>query len=149
MGIQRFNLRTTNHLENDTDDPGSNFDSSQIDSAHRNQGSEALLLNDLDLSSRQETVVYKPNPWSIAKINAASRTARPANPIVVCQDQSILWIKQPLKGSVVEGFKKQAERLLPVAPKENVTDSKGHHTAAVKTTANISLASVPCIQDQG
>ncbi|KAG6897495.1 hypothetical protein C0992_001100 [Termitomyces sp. T32_za158] len=34
---------------------------------------EAQLLNELDLSAREETVQYKPNPFSIAKINAVSR----------------------------------------------------------------------------
>jgi hypothetical protein len=34
---------------------------------------EARLLKDLDLSSRQETVSSKPNPWNIVKIHAPSR----------------------------------------------------------------------------
>ncbi|KAG6837091.1 hypothetical protein H0H93_014983 [Arthromyces matolae] len=50
---------------------------SDSDSQPENNGSmisnETKLLNDLDLSSREETVLYKANPFSIAKINAASR----------------------------------------------------------------------------
>jgi hypothetical protein len=34
---------------------------------------EPRLLNDFDLTSCEETVRYRPNPFSIAKINAASR----------------------------------------------------------------------------
>ena len=35
---------------------------------------ETKLAKDLDISERQETAAYKPNPFSIAKINAAART---------------------------------------------------------------------------
>ncbi|KAG6825676.1 hypothetical protein H0H92_002865 [Tricholoma furcatifolium] len=39
-----------------------------------NISEETRLMNDLDLSTREETVQYRPNPFSIAKINAASRS---------------------------------------------------------------------------
>ena len=41
--------------------------------ATTNTGTGGLLIDDLDLSKRGENVAYKPNPFSIAKINAAYR----------------------------------------------------------------------------
>ena len=57
---------------------GSDSDSDSDSSLEDNNGGprpseEALLLSELDLASREETVQYKPNPFSIAKINAAFR----------------------------------------------------------------------------
>ncbi|KAL1941513.1 hypothetical protein VTO73DRAFT_6952 [Trametes versicolor] len=34
---------------------------------------EARLLGELDLASRADAAAYKPNPWSIAKVNASAR----------------------------------------------------------------------------
>lgn len=63
-----FNLRTTGGLE----DADSDEDDDTDDDRKNAISPEAQLLKDLDLSSRQENVVYKPNPWNIAKINAVS-----------------------------------------------------------------------------
>ena len=41
--------------------------------AATNTGTGGLLIDDLDLSKRGENVAYNPNPFSIAKINAAYR----------------------------------------------------------------------------
>ncbi|KAI0080454.1 hypothetical protein K474DRAFT_257280 [Panus rudis PR-1116 ss-1] len=38
---------------------------------------DARLMRDLDLASRKDEAVYKPNPWTIAKANAASRPSVP------------------------------------------------------------------------
>lgn len=89
------------------------------------KSSEARLLEDLDLSSREETVQYKPNPFSIAKINAASRpvarNALPTKPSLGDKSSMVsLHSHRPsLKttsavskpnGSIIDGFKKQAQR---------------------------------------
>ncbi|TCD67357.1 hypothetical protein EIP91_000224 [Steccherinum ochraceum] len=37
---------------------------------------DAKLLEELDLTSRQDQAVFKPNPWTIAKVNASSRPPR-------------------------------------------------------------------------
>ncbi|KAF5383252.1 hypothetical protein D9615_004845 [Tricholomella constricta] len=92
--------------------------------------SEAKLLNDLDLSSREETVQYKPNPFSIAKINAASRPAaikadmtkaipalKPAAGFVAPprRDKPRLKPKNlagsKSNGNIIDGFKKQTKRV--------------------------------------
>lgn len=71
-----FNLRARNDGSSDDDDDD-------------DQG-EARLIREMD---RHETVEYRPNPWRIARINAASRP--PA--------------RSPPK-PIVEAFKKQAQR---------------------------------------
>ncbi|KAI6006840.1 hypothetical protein EDD15DRAFT_2207285 [Pisolithus albus] len=67
------------------------------------------LLRDIDLSSRQETVNYKPNPWSIAKINARSRDSHRQS----MKERSQLPSKSgamPTMGPIGAAFKKQTDR---------------------------------------
>jgi len=153
-----FNLRTSNlhrhqNPEHDANDSDADSDSSQDYSANGNETSETQLLGDLDLSSRQETVVYKPNPWTIAKINAASRPAPLTVPVAVRRNRSGVNLKPPLKGSIVDGFKKQAERLhsgvsisgsigLPTLQKGSF-NTKDRQNAAIKTTTKISTPFCP------
>jgi hypothetical protein len=102
-----FNLRTIH--PDDSEDSDSERQSTAV-------SEETQLLKDLDLSSRQESVDYKPNPWNIAKINAASRPDRPS---IAQADESTLVtaagvvtrkkLKSP-KGRIVDSFKKQAKR---------------------------------------
>ena len=100
-----FSFRTINpNVYSDSD--------SDTDSVHLN---EAQLINDLDLSSREETVLYKPNPFSISKINAASRAQNACNGITYQQQPT--KEKASLKGkatgpkaNIPDGFKKQAEK---------------------------------------
>lgn len=50
---------------------------SDVQSTHNiPMSDDSQFLKDLDLSSRQDNAQYKPNPWAIAKINAASRKAQ-------------------------------------------------------------------------
>ncbi|PBK99630.1 hypothetical protein ARMGADRAFT_1161253 [Armillaria gallica] len=103
-----FNLRTSKirRADRDLDDSGSDSDpssDSEVDESH--------MLDDLDISTRDETVVYKPNPFSIAKINAAARstnrlpsTNEPSRPIKPTKAG-----KRP-GGSIVDGLKKQSEK---------------------------------------
>jgi hypothetical protein len=58
-----FNL-TTSDGDSSDDDEGQGYSSKPEDK----------LLKDLDLSSREEALKYTPNPFSIAKINAAARS---------------------------------------------------------------------------
>ncbi|KIM86876.1 hypothetical protein PILCRDRAFT_815310 [Piloderma croceum F 1598] len=103
-----FNLRT---LHPDSEDSDSELQPTAV-------SEETQLLKDLDLSSRQESVDYKPNPWNIAKINAASRLNR--LPIVQADEPTLVAanaggvatrkkLKSP-KGRIVDSFKKQAKR---------------------------------------
>ncbi|KAG2007106.1 hypothetical protein CC2G_014824 [Coprinopsis cinerea AmutBmut pab1-1] len=64
-----FNFRTRVDLD-DSDDSDDDVKSGA------NQNSDAAEFRDLNLSSRAETVNYKPNPFSIAKINAICRAEK-------------------------------------------------------------------------
>ncbi|KZT20861.1 hypothetical protein NEOLEDRAFT_816718 [Neolentinus lepideus HHB14362 ss-1] len=70
------------------------------------QTEDARLLQEMDLTAREDTAQYKANPWSIAKINAASRSAREGS---MASTLSVPT-KEGLKGRIVDGFKMQAER---------------------------------------
>ncbi|KAH8103505.1 hypothetical protein BXZ70DRAFT_735011 [Cristinia sonorae] len=68
---------------------------------------DALLLKELDLSSRPDEAVFKQTPWTIAKINALSRPSQP-----VPQPASKPTKKPDLPtGLIVDAFKKQTQRL--------------------------------------
>src|SRR6266404_1544277 len=66
--IWSFNLRTYN--------PNDFSDSESDDSLPDNLCSDGSTLVDQPLSEDNDTAIFKPNPWSIAKINAASRSAQ-------------------------------------------------------------------------
>lgn len=63
-----FNLRAYLYDSSDSED--------DVAPPQSHKGHMQATLNDFDLSSREETVVYKPNPFSIAKVNATYRSAR-------------------------------------------------------------------------
>ncbi|KAL4073454.1 hypothetical protein J3A83DRAFT_4503334 [Scleroderma citrinum] len=80
---------------------------------NRNPPSVARLLQEFDLPTRHEAVEYKPNPWSIAKINAHLRTdAQRVNGAM----ETVPPAKTPsskvvaTKGPIEAAFKKQADR---------------------------------------
>ncbi len=103
-----FNLRTSKIRRADRDLDDSGFDS---DPSSDSDVDESHMLDDLDISTRDETVVYKPNPFSIAKINAAARsTNRP--PSTNGPSRPIKPTKAGKKpgGSIVDGLRKQSEK---------------------------------------
>jgi len=80
------------------------------------RSSVARLLREFDLSSRDETVEYRPNPWSIAKINAHLRTG-PDHRVNGATMETVLSTKAASskatanrKGPIEAAFKKQADR---------------------------------------
>ncbi|KAG8216596.1 hypothetical protein J3R82DRAFT_6782 [Butyriboletus roseoflavus] len=87
-------------------------------------------MREMDLSRRHETVEYHPNPWSIARINAASRSslAKPA-PIARTPGPARPPPK-PQPKPIVEAFKKQAKRGQPIVrdirnPRDNSIGTPG------------------------
>ncbi|KAA1473541.1 hypothetical protein DENSPDRAFT_279308 [Dentipellis sp. KUC8613] len=96
--------------DSDSDSP------SQPSTSQPKLSEDAKLLASLDLSSRPDEAVYKPNPWSIAKVNAASRGA-PARDTSSeakgnekgAQDLESEKTKKKPKGRIVDLFRKQAE----------------------------------------
>ncbi|SJL03954.1 uncharacterized protein ARMOST_07311 [Armillaria ostoyae] len=103
-----FNLRTSKirRTDRDLDDSGSDSEpssDSDVDESH--------MLDDLDISTRDETVVYKPNPFSIAKINAAARsTNRPPSTNEPSRPIKPTKAGKKTSGSIVDGLRKQSEK---------------------------------------
>ncbi|KAG1888511.1 hypothetical protein F4604DRAFT_1644791 [Suillus subluteus] len=78
---------------------------------------DTRLIQELDISSRHETVEYKPNPWSIARINAASRPPNKEPPgQSISEDIRRKLQPQAPQGRIVDAFKIQAERKPPRVP---------------------------------
>lgn len=81
-----FSLRSGHYYDSDEDDDerssSDNTDQNHVALNKETGGipqaqAELDSLCDFDLSLRKDTAVYKPNPFSIAKINAACRANRP------------------------------------------------------------------------
>ena len=81
-----FSLRSRSyHLDDFSSDDDSNDDQRQPipgkstgEKTHPSE--EARLLGEFDLASRADAASYKPNPWTIAKANAATRAPRCSPP---------------------------------------------------------------------
>ena len=104
-----FNFRSSHFGAYDTDS-----DSEEGPAVPTEKDSEeAKLVKDLDISERQDTAVYKPNPFSIAKINAAARTVnnvqvdKPATRPEPAPCRNTNKLKAPF--TIVDGFKRQAQ----------------------------------------
>ncbi|KAJ3906448.1 hypothetical protein F5879DRAFT_1021560 [Lentinula edodes] len=107
-----FNLRNHNLDFSDSD---SDFDSGDASSNIAPAFDETKLLNDFDLSTREETVIYKPNPFNIARINAASRAQKFISSAP--KPDLLLTSKSGLaKGTIIDCFRLQAQKSKLVAP---------------------------------
>ena len=106
-----FNFRSSHFGAYDTD---SDSEEGPAIAAGK-ESEEAKLAKDLDISERQETAIYKPNPFSIAKINAAARIVnnmqvdKPAThpepaPFRDAPKSKALF-------TIVDGFKRQAQKV--------------------------------------
>ncbi|KAJ7361542.1 hypothetical protein DFH08DRAFT_1074514 [Mycena albidolilacea] len=99
-----FNLRSTKTNHDSDSESDSNDDSNYTTTISE----ETRLLQDLDISHREETVVYKPNPFSLAKINAAAR--RSHAPPAPAPTRSTKPAPKKPTGRIVDSFKKAAEQ---------------------------------------
>ena len=70
---------------------------------------DARLLRELDLSSRPDDAVFKSNPWTIAKVNAASR-APATKSSVTNKDKVNNPPKRQPSGRIVDALRVQASK---------------------------------------
>ncbi|KAF8180435.1 hypothetical protein BJ912DRAFT_981306 [Pholiota molesta] len=99
-----FDFRTPLHYaDSDDSDKKTDLSSSSGHSFIRGQTPE-----DMNLSTREETVAYKPNPFSIAKINAAYRSKAPSK-----QAKPTHNARNAVQSTLKPGQKTLAEALLP------------------------------------
>ncbi|KAG6379889.1 hypothetical protein JVT61DRAFT_10451 [Boletus reticuloceps] len=96
------------------------------------------LIREMDLAARHETVEYRPNPWRIARMNAASRPP-PPNPAPVRTPAPARSSPRPQPKPIVEAFKKQVKRGtrgdLPVVRDGRAHLGDGPHTFATNFDA--------------
>lgn len=104
------NLRNYQYAS-DSDSQNSTPSSTQ-EKAKEVLSEDAKLLKALDLSSRHDEAVYKPNPWTIAKLNAATRAA-PSGATEDKPPAEAAPKKKEPRGRIVDGLKKQASRSVP------------------------------------
>ncbi|RPD65269.1 hypothetical protein L226DRAFT_609807 [Lentinus tigrinus ALCF2SS1-7] len=82
-----FSLRSHNALDycSSSDSEDGHYDAPQEEPKVAGKSDpaseEARLLQELDIGSRTDDATYKPNPWSIAKANAATRAPKPDPPV--------------------------------------------------------------------
>lgn len=100
-----FNHR--NWVHEASDSPESSDPESQAETKINIPDDDSRLFQQFDISSRHETVEYKPNPWSIAKINAASRAPNTKE----SYSENFRRKSHPRpQGRIVDAFKVQAAR---------------------------------------
>ena len=99
--------------------PYEDGDSSDEDEGNQgfNPKPDDQLLKDMDLSSREEALKYTPNPFSIAKINAAVRSRNVPSAMfsnLQCHDDPTIRLKQrhvsQRQEDIREAFRRQAQR---------------------------------------
>ncbi|KAF8327097.1 hypothetical protein F5887DRAFT_1012221 [Amanita rubescens] len=124
------------------------FTTPDVDSSDEGEGLQECcnpkpddhLLKDLDLSSREEAVKYTPNPFSIAKINAAARSRNVPSAMVTNLQgydpviQSEKYLVSQRQGDIREAFRRQAQRSL----RSTKVDFRGSEPAAGVTDASTS-----------
>ena len=112
QSLWSFNHRTRAHIAFDS---SSDSESEPDTNVHTNIPSDdTRLIQELDISSRHETVEYKPNPWSIARINAASRGSnKEPRGQATSEDTRQKSHSQAPQGRIVDAFRIQAERKPP------------------------------------
>ncbi|KAI0088314.1 hypothetical protein BDY19DRAFT_994222 [Irpex rosettiformis] len=114
-GAWSRNLRTLGRCSTESDSSSSGSppnppNQQQPSAIHRPAllSEDSRLIQQMDLASRRDEAVYKPNPWSIAKMNAASRPPQQQDKLNL--EQNLLNSKKRPQGQIVDGFKRQFEK---------------------------------------
>ena len=105
-----FSLRSATGFLDDgdsDDDIEENVVGDARTSSHLSSNS-SQALQQIDLAAREDSAQYKPNPWSIARINAASRPRQP-NPTLKSVSENPVARQLP-RGVIVDAFKRQAQK---------------------------------------
>ena len=122
-----FNFRTSSYFFDDSESDTETAQLNDKDTVASTAPAKDRLLDGIDLSTREETVVYKPNPFSIAKINAANRAQNQEHRALTQGRQNtsggsplrrpLKLVPKPIQTTVLDGFKIQAQKAsLPTRP---------------------------------
>ena len=103
-----FSLRSTTRfrdaLDSDDDDEGNFGDAG----APSHFSSSSAHLRQIDLAQREDSAQYRPNPWSIARVNAATRSRQPNAAVNSVPTKPVTM--EPPQGAIVDAFKRQAQK---------------------------------------
>lgn len=116
------NLRKLAYSDSDSDSgsdlglqPTSQLSSTQLASESA-RSADAKLMQELDLASRRDEAHYKPNPWTIAKANAAVRPRLPVQPMH--EQAAEPAVAKSLQGPIAEAFRVQSQRKRSAPPSD-------------------------------
>lgn len=121
-----FNLRSSASGFFDSDDDNEENVGDAGTHSHP-PSSSSQTLQQIDLAAREDKALYKPNPWSIARINAASRP-RQLNATRKSAPEKPAAKKLP-QGAIVDAFKRQAQK--PITTKSSA-QTNGRQTPSQK-----------------
>ncbi|KAF9652729.1 hypothetical protein BDM02DRAFT_2598907 [Thelephora ganbajun] len=93
--------------------------------------SSSHILQQIDLAAREDSAQYKPNPWSIARVNAASRSRQPNSAVKPVPENAAA--KKPPQGAIVDAFKRQAQK--PKTTTNSSTQANRRQTPTQKPTS--------------
>ena len=66
------------------------------------------ILQQIDLAAREDSAQFNPHPWSIARVNAASRPRQPIATVKSLSEKPTA--KKPPQGAIVDAFKRQTQK---------------------------------------
>lgn len=104
-----FSLRSATGFYNGSDSDDDNEENlGGARPPSRLSSSSSQILQQIDLAAREDSAQYKPNPWSIARVNAASRPQQPNATVTSVSGKPV--VKKPPRGAIVDAFKRQVQK---------------------------------------
>ncbi|KAL4247528.1 hypothetical protein ABKN59_007340 [Abortiporus biennis] len=99
---------------------------------------EAQLIKELDLSSRPDEAVYKPNPWTIAKGNAATRKTQVKNNTITRPARKKLITLRPSNAATgTPNAGPPPIKAKAIVPAPSIKDTPAVSAPSTKQTSNI------------
>lgn len=135
-----FSLRSATRFCDapDSDDDGNLRDAG----ATSHLPSSTSILRQIDLAPREDSAQYKPTPWSIARINAATRSQRPDTIVNSVSEKPVT--RKPPQGAIVDAFKRQAQKPTKPSAQANLSRTPSqNHTLTCITGALDNFVAVP------
>lgn len=122
-----FSLRSATRFcdapDSDDNDEGDITDTGNTSHLSSNNS----LFWQIDLAPREDNAHYKPNPWSIAKVNAATRSRQPNATVSSIPKKPV--IKNLPQAAIVDGFKRETQKLQKSSTQANLP----HNSSQIPT----------------
>lgn len=108
---------------------------------------EARLSHDLDISQREDPAVFQKNPWSIAKLNAASRSKLPLPQYDTTNSFAHQSAHSSSQGLKVNDFRAQSKGLVKDTPSSKLYTSGGYGMTATADSGPFSYPKMAPVRD--